>query len=101
MTSSSDLLKKWQFPRHVRDLPPWPHFESGHLVEGHAAWRSKRPVLRAAACVGCLQCYLMCPDAAIRVHEGRLIWELLLCKGCGLCARECKHGAIVMEQEAL
>lgn len=100
MEKRSELLKVWSAPRHVDDLPSWPHWPSGHLVDGHASWRLQKPVLQLDACIGCLQCYLMCPDAAIRFGKASLEFELLLCKGCGVCARECKHGAITMEKEA-
>lgn len=100
MSLDKQVLTKWNPPVHLRDLPDWPHQSSGHLVEGHAAWRLQRPVIQMDACVACLQCYLMCPDAAIRIVDNSLEVELILCKGCGVCAQECKHGAIAMEQES-
>jgi pyruvate ferredoxin oxidoreductase delta subunit len=60
-------------------------------------WRSHRPVYDAAACNGCLLCWLYCPEAAI-AKETRAI-DYTYCKGCGICAAECAKGAIHMEKE--
>lgn len=99
MSHEPPLLSPWVTPTKLADYPAWPHAHSGFLVEGHAAWRSQWPILRQEACVGCLQCYLLCPDAAIRFEGSHLQVHPLLCKGCGVCAQECRHGAIVMEEE--
>ena len=37
-------------------------FEAGCLTVKNAGWRNLRPVIDAASCTGCLQCYLYCPD---------------------------------------
>ena len=31
----------------------------------NAGWRNLRPVIDAASCTGCLQCYLYCPDGTV------------------------------------
>ena len=31
----------------------------------NAGWRNLRPVIDAASCTGCLQCYLHCPDGTV------------------------------------
>lgn len=88
-------------------------FEAGYLVVKNAGWRNVRPVVDRAACTGCLQCYLHCPDGTIykvAAPEGsaRKAADLVavdydFCKGCGICAKICGFDAIVMvsEQEAL
>jgi pyruvate ferredoxin oxidoreductase delta subunit len=40
----------------------------------------------------------MCPELCITrdAASGRIVFDLDLCKGCGLCARYCPKGAIRM-----
>jgi len=48
----------------------------------------------------CGLCWLFCPDAAIRQRDdGFYEADLDYCKGCGICAKECKPGAIAMVEE--
>ena len=84
-------------------------FEAGHLVDKNAGWRNQRPVVDAAACTGCLQCYLHCPDGAVfkpaadeKVAAGTaaVAIDLDFCKGCGICARICRFGALRMVPES-
>jgi Pyruvate/2-oxoacid:ferredoxin oxidoreductase delta subunit len=43
---------------------------------------------------------VFCPDASIRQRDdGFYEADLDYCKGCGICARECKPGAISMVEE--
>jgi len=45
-------------------------------------------------------CYFYCPDASIIVENGKAVGiDLLHCKGCGICAKECPAGAIAMKSE--
>ena len=83
-------------------------YAGGYLTQVNAGWRNVRPVIDAQACVGCLNCYLYCPDGAIfktapaqgsRAKTGVAV-DLDFCKGCGVCARECTFGAIAMRNEA-
>lgn len=87
-------------------------FEAGHLVDKNAGWRNQRPVVDAAACTGCLQCYLHCPDGAVfkpagdegsatgEVSAAAVAIDLDFCKGCGICARICRFGALRMVPES-
>lgn len=93
-------------------------FEAGYLVVKNAGWRNVRPVVNRAACTGCLQCYMHCPDGTIYkvaasacddaafqdVAAGKTLvaFDYDFCKGCGICAKICPADAIVMisEQEA-
>lgn len=111
-------------PRHIPLLhefhtPPEEYarttcFTAGHLVTKNAGWRNIRPVLNADACTGCLQCYLYCPDgtiykvapqteqggAAAAAPAAPIAIDYDFCKGCGICAKMCKFGAIEMVSEA-
>jgi 2-oxoacid:acceptor oxidoreductase delta subunit (pyruvate/2-ketoisovalerate family) len=99
MPEARAKIVPWKAPQLLEDYPAWPHTPSGRLVEGHAAWRLQRPLLDQSLCTGCLQCYLLCPDAALAVEAGALAVDLRLCKGCGVCAKECKRSAIQMVLE--
>ena len=81
-------------------------FEAGHLVSKNAGWRSMRPVLDEAACTRCLLCYMQCPDGTIYKMADedarggiRLAVDYDFCKGCGVCAKACRCGAISMVPE--
>ncbi len=52
-------------------------------------------------CVMCDNCLIFCPDVAITRADGREGYDVDLdhCKGCGICARECPRGAIIMVEE--
>lgn len=92
-------------PRVTDDIPRWDaeHLptstcsKGGVLSGDNSGWRTARPVI--ASCRGCCQCYLYCPDGAIRMTEGRASVDYGFCKGCGICARICRFGCISMEAE--
>ncbi|MBI2374264.1 MAG: 4Fe-4S binding protein [Deltaproteobacteria bacterium] len=60
-------------------------------------WRTERPVLDAGKCNGCQLCWLFCPDGVI--DRATFQPNLSYCKGCGICATECRRGALRMERE--
>ena len=99
-------------------------FEAGYLVAKNAGWRSLRPVIDAAACTGCLQCYLYCPDGAIfkasaadmaaspaqsqapatgaaraATPAQAVFVDYDFCKGCGICVKACRFGALSLVPE--
>jgi 2-oxoacid:acceptor oxidoreductase delta subunit (pyruvate/2-ketoisovalerate family) len=89
-------------PSRLEDYPVGTAFPSGHLVEINAAWRSERPVINTERCTKCLICWLLCPDGVIRkTGDGRLEIDYDYCKGCGICARECRFDVIRMEKEGI
>lgn len=86
-------------PKSLSDIPEATAYEAGYLVTKNAGWRNIRPVINTAKCVGCLQCYLYCPDGVIFKKDGKVGIDYDFCKGCGICKKICKPGAIEMEAE--
>ncbi len=78
--------------------------EAGNAVEYETgSWRTFRPVRDDEKCIHCLQCWISCPDSAIKVKDGKVVdIDLNHCKGCGICAEVCppKVHAIEMVEEA-
>ena len=65
-------------------------------------WRTYRPVHDADRCNHCLRCWILCPDSAVLVEDGKVVgFDDDHCKGCGICARECpaKCQAIEMKRD--
>ncbi len=88
-----------QVPKTLADIPEATAYEAGYLVTKNAGWRNARPVVDLDRCIGCLQCYLYCPEGVIAKEENKVKIDYDFCKGCGICKRMCKAGAIEMEAE--
>ena len=86
-------------PQTLAEIPEATAYEAGYLVTKNAGWRNFRPTVDAAKCVGCLQCYLHCPDGVIYKKDGKVAIDYDFCKGCGICKKVCKPGAREMEAE--
>lgn len=86
-------------PTTLADIPDATAYEAGYLVTKNAGWRNIRPVIDKKKCVGCLQCYLHCPDGVIYKEDGKVAIDYDFCKGCGICKKICGIGAIEMEAE--
>ena len=92
-------IETYERPKRIEDFPVGPHFRAGCLVDTSAGMRTFRPVIESIKCRKCMMCFLVCPDGAIcREAEGVTV-DYDFCKGCGLCAHECKFGAISMHKE--
>lgn len=91
------LREKKQF--RFEDVPENTAFEAGYLVSVNSGWRSVRPVVNTEKCVGCMQCYLYCPDGVISIEDKKAAIDYDFCKGCGICNKICKLNAIRMEAE--
>lgn len=73
--------------------------DSGIYSINTGAWRVFRPVKDDAKCNKCGNCFLYCPVFSIyKTNEGFEI-DLSYCKGCGICANECRSKAITMQSE--
>ena len=63
-------------------------------------WRTRRPVLNAETCIKCGVCLMYCPvNSVLRNADGSFRINYDFCKGCGICAHECKQKAITMVAE--
>ena len=83
----------------VKNLPVVPSAKAGSLAEtpSGTTWRQQYPVISE----GCesVELTLFCPDGALKLEEGKLTLVKSLCKGCGICANECKDNTIQMTPE--
>ncbi|MFN4179053.1 MAG: 4Fe-4S binding protein, partial [Armatimonadota bacterium] len=73
------------------------------LMYRTGSWRLERPIFDPQKCVQCLMCWLVCPDAAIVLENGKVVGiDYDHCKGCGLCSLQCppKAKALTMKLEA-
>jgi len=98
---SRPIIKPYMMPRTMQEIPFGATFESGHLVEGNAGWRTFKPEVDQEKCTLCLTCYLVCPDGVIFKKGDQLCIDYDFCKGCGICAHECKFDAIKMVKEEI
>jgi pyruvate ferredoxin oxidoreductase delta subunit len=94
-------VQHYKKPAHIKDLHLGATFKSGFLVERNAGWRTFRPVVDQEKCNGCLRCYIVCPDGVIYRENEEMRVDYDFCKGCGVCAYECKVDAIEMVKEEL
>lgn len=88
-------MAKYEAPKLDR---PWREANPGGIVlePGNSVtyntgtWRSMRPLRDLAQCTQCLICWIMCPDSAITVVDGKVAgFDYDHCKGCGICAEQC------------
>jgi pyruvate ferredoxin oxidoreductase delta subunit len=92
-------VKEWVGPQSVREFPVGSTCVSDHLTSINAGWRTFKPVIDQEKCVNCLRCFLVCPDGVIDKSGPQLEIDYDYCKGCGICAVECKLNAIEMVKE--
>jgi len=54
-------LRQYVKPKHIKDYPVGPCYTAGYLVTENSGWRTEKPVVENAGCIGCFYCYLCCP----------------------------------------
>jgi len=87
-------------PPTVRDLRPCPAVEIKYIEQlSTGTWRTFKPVIDNEKCLKCQLCELFCPEGVIVIIEGGISIDCKYCKGCGICAYECRLGAIKMVRE--
>jgi len=55
---------------------------------------SGKPHVETERCVGCRQCYNVCPADAIRMEDHKAVIDYNLCIGCGQCVAACNYDAM-------
>jgi len=93
-------IKNWKAPDSINSYPLGATCDSNHIISKNSGWRVFRPVINTEKCIRCLKCYLVCPDGVIDKTEENLKIDYDFCKGCGICAYECKFNAIEMIRES-
>lgn len=73
--------------------------EGLHIIQT-GKWRKRRPVMDKEKCINCGICLMYCPVNSVkRTEDGSFEISYDFCKGCGICAHECKQAAIAMVPE--
>jgi NADPH-dependent glutamate synthase beta subunit-like oxidoreductase len=75
-------------------------FEEVNLgFSGETALAEAQRCFNCGVCNLCDNCYIFCPDVAIRKENENNVIDYDHCKGCGICVEECPRDAMVMEEE--
>ena len=91
----------------INETTPWQEMTvGGEIYEGGTSvlvntgdWRTMVPVYHEEQCRHCMLCVPYCPDSSIPVSEGkRENFDLMHCKGCGICYKVCPFKAISFEK---
>ena len=65
------------------------------VLKDVSSWRVFQPVIDMDKCTGCKNCWIYCPETAIKwTDENKPEIEWRKCKGCGICVNECPVEAI-------
>jgi len=71
--------------------------EVNHGFTEQEALEEAERCLSCGCCRECELCYIYCPDIAIKMGEKGMNADYDYCKGCGICANECRCGVIKMK----
>ncbi len=91
----------------AREITPGPVVErpATSLENLTGGWRSFIPKIDIDKCVGCLNCWIYCPEGCITRYEDenkklKVKINYDYCKGCGICAEVCPvKDCIIMERQ--
>lgn len=68
------------------------------VLQDVSSWRVFTPKIDLEKCTGCKNCWIFCPETAIKWVEDKPEIEYRKCKGCGICVNECPVNAIEFER---
>ncbi len=87
----------------IKRMPPNERLKGFHEVVGApsqgAVVSEALRCFNCGSCTECGNCYIFCPDCAIKNDPGGYgyIADMDYCKGCGICVNECPRGAMKMK----
>jgi 2-oxoacid:acceptor oxidoreductase delta subunit (pyruvate/2-ketoisovalerate family) len=68
-------------------------------MRGEEAIEESSRCFNCGVCNGCDNCWVYCPDMAVKRKKGRYEIDYDYCKGCGICFEECPRSVILLEEE--
>ena len=69
------------------------------VLKDVSSWRVFQPVIDMDKCIGCKNCWIYCPETAIKwTDDNKPEIEWRKCKGCGICVNECPVEAIEFQR---
>ena len=68
-------------------------------LEKEMAQQEASRCFNCGVCNGCDNCFVYCPDIAVKRGKDRYEIDYDYCKGCGICFEECPRSAILLEEE--
>jgi pyruvate ferredoxin oxidoreductase delta subunit len=83
----------------IKNLPCGTYGKAMQLTETMEGWRNTAPVIDETICNLCNWCYLVCPEGVMYTEDDKMKIDYRFCKGCGICAKECKKKCINMVSE--
>lgn len=64
-------LREYVKPKHIKDYPVGPCYTAGYLVTENSGWRTEKPVVENAGCIGLLLLLSLLPGRSnIQKGEG-------------------------------
>ncbi len=69
---------------------PYIEAKGSSVKRNTGSWRIFRPVIDKKKCIKCRQCWISCPESAIKIDKnGHPKIDYSICKGCLVCADVC------------